>query len=312
MAISDTPYIDTISEGQLNVVSPSNEEQFIALKQLPFHDSDLSCCRVPEDSESPEPPAVQCQHMKSVTFSEHVRIMETDHIHDMTPTERAARWFTRDDFWVIKMDVMDHVKVGRHFGWESFSHAERTFINAEGAVAIITMRGIRSEASSRQRRYDQQETTRAVLNEQILQRTEGTSHLPEVIAMLYNLMSYSCQQRALEIGFKDALCVYGTEEDYQRSEHTKNVLCEPVPMDSDMLCIEDSFVDHLAQQGHRDATISIEDWLFERYQRGQQLAQMRLCFENLTATSSKKRSRRCIADLVPELEDSEDSMFQTT
>jgi hypothetical protein len=307
MAVSDFPSVDTVSGRSLNVI-PSSMEQFTTIKQLACLDCDMSCCG--SSAQSPVP-VVQCQHRKSVTFSDDIKVAETENIHDMTIEEKAARWFTRDDFWMIKMDVMDHIKVGRHFGWKSSSHAERTFINSNGDVAILTMRGIRSEASSRQRRYDQQETTRAVLNEQMLQRIEGTSYLPEVIAMLYNLMSFSCQQRALEIGIKDALCVYGREEYYQHKHFTKNALCQPVPMDSDMLCVEESFVDRLAQQGQSNATISIEDWLFERYQRGQQLAQMCLCVDNLTATVPKKRTKRYTVDIVPVLEDREDIVFQT-
>ncbi|KAG7361561.1 hypothetical protein IV203_036662 [Nitzschia inconspicua] len=243
----------------------------------------------------------------TVTFSDHVEVMETDHIHDMSTEERADRWFTRDDFWFIKMDVLDHVKVGRFFGWELSDHNERTFVNSEGNVAVITMRGIRSEASSRQRRHDQQEATRAVLNEQMLQRNEGTVHMPEIIAMLYNLMSFSCQQRALEMGFQDARCVYGTEQEYQLLEETKNVLCEPMPRDSDVLCVEERFVEQLTKRGLCDASSSIEDWLFERYQRGQLVANMRLCFDKKIPPA---RAKSCVGDHVPVLDNCEESILQ--
>lgn len=257
---------------------------------------------------SPQSP-IKRRPKKTVTFSDQIKVVETDHFHDMSPEERAVRWFTRDDFWWIKMDVLDHMKVGRHFGWESSSHAERTFINAEGNVAVVTMRGIRSEASSRQRRHDQQETTRAVLNEQMLQRSEVAStsrNLPEVTAMLYNLLSFSCQQRALETGFRDAMSVYGNEKDYQSLPDTKNVLCESMPMDADMLCVEESFVRHLAERGLQEAGNSLEDWLFERYQRGQQLAQKRACFDQVVALKGKS----CATDHVPTIDKQDDAMLQ--
>jgi hypothetical protein len=275
------------------IVSPSTEQQqqqqYLKITKTPMM-SDPDQCRVKSQK------LYRCRKTV-VTFSDDVVVNETEHFRDMSPEERAARWFTRDDFWFIKMDVLDHMKVGRHFGWEAIHHGERAFINSNGDVAVVTMRGIRSETSSRQRRYDQQETTRAVLNEQMLQRTEGMSPLPDVIAMLYNLMSFSCQQRALEMGHKDAVCVYGDPENYQKLEGIKNVLCEPMPMDSDMLCVEESFVQHLAQRGLCSAANSIEDWLFERYQKGQQLAQLRPSFD-----TANPRTKSCVKDHVPTME----------
>lgn len=267
-----------------------------------------TCLDVSTQKSFPQSPTKQSTK-KMVTFSDLIEVVETEHFRDMSPKERAVRWFTRDDFWWIKMDVLDHMKVGRHFGWDSSSHAERTFINAEGNIAVVTMRGIRSEASSRQRRHDQQETSRAVLNEQMLQRSEGittTRHLPEVTAMLYNLLSFSCQQRALEMGFKDAMSVYGSEKDYQILPDTKNVLCEPMPMDADMLCVEESFVRHLAERGLKEAGNSLEDWLFERYQRGQQLAQKRACSDQVIAI----RAKSCATDHVSAIDKQEDAMLQ--
>lgn len=276
-------------------------------REHPCH-NDSPCCVSAKFPSATTATAVR--HGKTVAFCDDVKVVETKHVRDMTPEERADRWFTRDDFLMIKLDVLDHVRVGRHFGWESSSHAERTFVNANGDVAVVTMRGIRSEASSRQRRFDQQETTRAVLNEQMLQRSEGgATHLPEVIAMLYNLMSHSGQQRALEVGTKDALCVYGTEGDYQRMELTKNVLCESMPMDSDMLCVEESFAEELAQRWLCDSnTNSIEDWLFERYERGQQLADLRLSIVG----KATKRNKPCKTDHVPGLGNGgEDALLRT-
>jgi hypothetical protein len=216
---------------------------------------------------------------RQVTFSSDVSTIETEHLNGISPEEKAKRWLCGEDYFRTKIDLLDHLKIGKHFGWNStngqYYGGERSFINTNGEVAIITMRGIRSESESRQRRHDQQETTNVVLNEQLLQRSEGmtsAAYSSEVIAMLYHLMSFSNQKQALERGLYDALCVYGTNDNY-RKLGTKYVLFENENlMESETMLVDEGVLRRVMDQGNCNGAVSVEDWLFERYQRGQRIA----------------------------------------
>ena len=140
------------------------------------------------------------------------------------------------------------------------------------------MRGIKSEWESRQRRQDQREATDVVMNEQLLQQSEeatmaSRAKCPEVIAMLYHLLSFSNQRRALERGLYDAAAVYGSNTEYQMLGATKNALFESHHgRDSESMLVDEGIMKSLMAKENCSGHASVEDWLFERYQKGQRVA----------------------------------------
>ncbi|KAL3904550.1 MAG: hypothetical protein SGARI_004878, partial [Bacillariaceae sp.] len=223
---------------------------------------------------------------RRVTFSDNVSSVETEHVNDISCEDQAKRWLCLEDFYRTKMDVLDHLKICKHFGWPCCG--ERTFVSINGETATISMRGIRSDLESQKRRQDQQATTKVVLNEQLLQRSEGVTgavYSPEVIAMLYHLLSFSNQRQALERGLYDAVCVYGNSQNYHTLGAKHALFEEGQSMESDTMQVDEGLLRQLMAREHcHGHATSVEDWLFERYQRGQRVATA-YCEEGVPAGS---------------------------
>ena len=145
-------------------------------------------------------------------------------------------------------------------------------------IMFLLLEGSDRKKAQEERRQNQHQTVQAVLNEQFLQRSEGFRLYPELIAMMYNVLSYPCQQRAFEVGMNDSLFVYGSYDQYKDNPSCENVLYEDMPMDSDVFYVKENIVQHLVPQGHsikNDGNTSVEDWLLERFQKGERLSNFR-------------------------------------
>jgi hypothetical protein len=214
---------------------------------------------------------------KSVRFSLCIEIAYVKHLNDFCPNEKDEIWYSKHDYHRIKQEILYQIQ---------FREKNGIPMNDSGHEAIFTLRGLESTLGIGQRRQNQRESVVAVLNEQVLQRSEGRGQFPDVIAMLYNVLSFPCQQKAWEMGVTDAIYVYGTGEEC-RALGCKNALCERMPMDTDTVYVVDTVMQQLlGQQGQQccmskpTAFTSIEDWLFDRYQRGGRLANFQRYYFN--------------------------------
>jgi hypothetical protein len=235
------------------------------------------------------------QQRKSVSFNESVDVLEITHLNDIEDEEKEQIWLSKDDYARIKAEIYYHLRRGG----TRINSRRRESSDALIDSSSFTFRGLETKLLQQQRRSNQREATDAVLNEQLFQRTEK-SNLPEVIAMLYNVLSFPCQQHAFEVGVDDAKAVYsnnsnndvdekmdgaGTGTDVTVSRATPKMLFECMPVDSEIAYAGDSIVERLAQEeasycnrigvdaGSPLATIaSVEDWLVERFQMGKLLA----------------------------------------
>eukprot|EP00539_Tryblionella_compressa_P011636 CAMPEP_0178810118 /NCGR_PEP_ID=MMETSP0745-20121128/18494_1 /TAXON_ID=913974 /ORGANISM="Nitzschia punctata, Strain CCMP561" /LENGTH=333 /DNA_ID=CAMNT_0020470567 /DNA_START=116 /DNA_END=1117 /DNA_ORIENTATION=- len=278
-------------------------------------DEDLQMmgCGHPRTHRSPLSPHHQ-QHqisqkddkIKRVRFSPCLHVREIEHINDFSVKDMVDRWYVKEDIQRIKKDNLFHIKLGSHYNFCSSTNDANNLNNKwflNHGNDQITFRGLRSKMEHEQRRQNQQEAIHAVLNEQLLQRVEGGTHnlLPELTAMLYNVLSFPCQQTAFQAGVCDALAVYGTVEEYQRRTECQNPLFETMPMEScsDFFLVEDSIVKHVHQESRSnrrsngnttdkddyEMVPSVEDWLFERFQRGEQLANFHQQRESISCTT---------------------------
>lgn len=195
--------------------------------------------------------------------------MEVKHLNDFHSEEKDQVWLSKKEYLRIKAEIYFYLRKNDDDVFDTVS---------------FTFRGLETKTLQEQRRNNQREARQAVLNEQLFQRTEK-SHLPEVIAMLYNVLSFPCQQQAFEAGVEDAKAVYNSCDDNTESNYstelrsTPQMLCESMPMDSEFVYAGDSIVERLAQEeasingGRTSAVPSVEDWLVDRFQKGELLAQ---------------------------------------
>jgi hypothetical protein len=229
----------------------------------------------PESAQQRKGLTLEKQVVKKVQFSSNIEIIEIEHVNDMSIEETELRWISKTEFRRIKKDILFHIDLGQRYGVLCDNNNDSLFNHDH---IIFTLRGIRSKNAQEERRQDQHQTVQAVLNEQFLQRSEGFRQNPDLIAMMYNVLSYPCQQRAFEIGMNDSLYVYGSYDQYKDNPNCKNVLYEDMPMDSDVFYVKDNIVHQLVPQGQRmngGGNASVEDWLLERFQKGERMSNFR-------------------------------------
>ena len=110
--------------------------------------ADRYCCKVSATTSSKS----QIPKKRRVTFSDKVFSIDTEHVNDISPEEKAKRWLCGEDYFRTKIDLIDHINIGKHFGWHNanghYCCGERTFVNINGETATVTMRGIRSDLES--------------------------------------------------------------------------------------------------------------------------------------------------------------------
>jgi len=185
---------------------------------------------------------------KCVRFDSYVNVAETLHIDDFEPEEIDTYWLTKDDYGAIKAGA-------------------RLTVNFKVRYGIIDddvefcSRGLETKEDIHKRRRNQREAVESVLNEQCLQRAEG-SDLPELIALLYGVFSFPCHQDAHEKGVRDAMDVH---EDYESCEFPQ------IPENDN---VAENVIERLAVEEKitgLEAFSSIEEWLIERFEKGQRL-----------------------------------------
>jgi hypothetical protein len=254
------------------------------------------------------------QPKRRVSFNPSLDVVEVKHLNDFEAEERDRVWLSKLDYARIRAEIRFYLRRGRRVlssprsseedseeedvsnGCYSRSSSNDSDDDVAAAVTDadtpgFTFRGLETKAVQESRRLTQREARNAVLNEQLYQRAEG-SHLPEVIAMLYNVLSFPCQQEAFEVGVEDAVAVYhssdgmagaaGVDGTTASTRATPKMLCERMPTDSDFVYAGETIVERLALEGTTTtnrfgervvAIPSVEDWLFERFQKGEILAQ---------------------------------------
>jgi hypothetical protein len=247
-------------------------------------------------------PRHQPQQRKNVSFNPSVDILEVKHLNDFDMEEKEQIWLSKEDYARIKAEIYFHLRRG-------VPSASQTQISDNNLIDTrnFTFRGLETKPLQEQRRHNQREARNAVLNEQLFQRTEK-SHLPEVIAMLYNVLSFPCQQHAFEVGVEDAKAVYSSsshddimadadDDDATESRATPQILFECMPMDFEIAYAGDSILDRLASEeassrnGCALATVeSVEDWLVERFQMGKLLARHLLRIRQRNTNLSERLS----------------------
>lgn len=132
------------------------------------------------------------KHQKEVSFNEVVKAKKTIHISNFSTDEIDNCWYTENDFEVMKRDVRFEVNL-----------LENECIKDEGECEQGEMRhstrGLQmfTKAGSKLRRECKRFSRNVVIEEQELQREEGSNDA-EYIAEIYAMATKSARRLALE------------------------------------------------------------------------------------------------------------------
>lgn len=194
-------------------------------------------------------------HEKRISFNSCVDFVEVPHLNEFSPEDIDAIWISQKEYTNIKMAVKQSVIFKVKYG----------IIDDD---LEFCARGLETKDDTVQRRLNQKEAVASVLNEQYLQRMEtSVSDMPELIAMLYSVFSYPCQQRAHTLALRDAVDV----DETHYGGH-----CE-VPFESEMPYPGDSVLQRIAEEEQislEETFSSIEQWLVERFEKGERFAEV--------------------------------------
>jgi hypothetical protein len=204
-----------------------------------------SCLSVDDEKTASGPLSEKC-----VSFSSRIDVVEIGRVDDYSPEEIEGLWLSKKDHDRIRTDAKQSVNFMVKYGIidDDLEFSARGLENEEGRV---------------QRRRDHKEAIDSVLNEQYLQRSEG-SNLPELIAMLYSVLSFPCQQHAHILAIRDALDV----DETHYGGH-----CE-IPFESEIPFAGESVLQLLAEEEKisiEETFSSIEEWLVERFEKAERL-----------------------------------------
>lgn len=128
------------------------------------------------------------QH-KTVSFHEVVKAKKTIHISDFSAEEIRSCWYKDEDYEVMKRDVRFEVNL-----------LENDCLVENQSVMTRTARGLgifSSSTAGRIRRETKRRACNAVLEEQRLQREEG-SYDPEFIAEIYSILTKTASNIAID------------------------------------------------------------------------------------------------------------------
>lgn len=126
---------------------------------------------------------------KSVSFNQVVRAKRTIHISDFTAEEIRSCWYKGQEYEVMKQDLRFEVKL-----------LENDCFIENPSRMTHTSRGLEffsSTMNGRARRETKRHARNAVLEEQRLQREEG-SYDPEFIADIYSAVTKAANQLAIQ------------------------------------------------------------------------------------------------------------------
>ena len=247
----------------------------------------------------------QQRRPRHVSFN---HVLETVHIqpvHELNEDDRSAMFLTRKDYQRIRQELKDGVRV-RMINHNQRRHRRRqenqtvTDDPLDGEHFDFSMRGLETKSAQDRRRSNQRQARMAVFNEQALQKSQNES-IPEVIAMLYNVLTLPSQQHALKLAIEDAASVirhsgktehdvkkkifstqtskcdnqvlYGDElscrQDYEASSSSSSSSDDGADSDDSLMLCEDVVI-QLAKR--HNPHISVEDWLVGRFTYGQLMA----------------------------------------
>jgi hypothetical protein len=187
---------------------------------------------------------------KYVSFSSWVDVVEIGRVDDYSPEEIEELWLSKKDHERIRMEARQSVNFMVRYG----------IIDDD---LEFCARGLEAEEDKEQRRRNHKEAIDSVLNEQYLQRAEG-SNVPELIAMLYSVLSFPCQQQAHILAIRDALDV----DETHYGGH-----CE-IHFESEIPFAGESVLQLLAEEDKisiEETFSSIEEWLVERFEKAERL-----------------------------------------
>ncbi len=130
---------------------------------------------------------------RSVSFDERVRAKKTTHIADFSEEEKKAYWYSEEDFLRMKQDVRFEVNL-----------LENQCLERD--TASYCRRGLEYYTSlgSNRRSSNKRKSRNVVLEEQALQRNEGSNDL-EYIAEIYAAVVAASRLHALELARQDRL-----------------------------------------------------------------------------------------------------------
>lgn len=123
---------------------------------------------------------------KTVTFKETATARTTTHINDYTAKEIRACWYSDSERSAIRKQVVAEAAAAAD---------DESKVCPRGLEALVG-------SSAEQRREAKFTAMLAVLQEQELQRDEG-SYDPEYIALAYKQCTACCRESALILGFND-------------------------------------------------------------------------------------------------------------
>jgi hypothetical protein len=188
---------------------------------------------------------------RRVSFSPWVDSVQVEHVSDLSPETVRELWYSKDEFAEIKSNMK-----------QSINFMVRYRIIDDDVQ--FCSRGLETRQDVIRRRENQKEAIDSVMNEQHLQRVEGGS-LPELIAILYSVFSFPCQQQAHSVALRDALDVDQSRE----IDH-----CD-VTLDPEIPCPGEGVLQLLACEGRLSEDLSsIEEWLVERFEKAQRLVSL--------------------------------------
>ena len=130
------------------------------------------------------------QH-KTVSFHEVVKAKKTIHISDFSAEEIRSCWYKDEDYEVMKRDVRFEVNL-----------LENDCLVENQSMMTRTARGLEiySSTAGQVRREIKRRARNAVLEEQRLQREEG-SYDPEFIAEIYSMLTKNASQNAIAAAY---------------------------------------------------------------------------------------------------------------
>jgi hypothetical protein len=209
---------------------------------------DSSCISCSDDEKAASGPLTG----RRVSFSPWVDFVQVEHFSDLSPEEGQQIWYSKQEFTEIKSNMKQSINFMIRYG----------IIDDD---VEFCSRGLENREDKLWRRENQKEAVDSVMNEQYLQRAEGGS-LPELIAMLYSVFSFPCQQQAHNTALSDA----------HNSDQTQPIDPQEVSLDSEMPIPGEGVLQLLADEGRTGEDLgSIEEWLVERFEKAERLVSSR-------------------------------------
>jgi hypothetical protein len=189
---------------------------------------------------------------KCVSFNDTISAIPVTHINDYTQEDIDDTWYQKEDWKNMRKGMKQSIKFMVKYG---IVDDDLEFCS----------RGLETRADTIQRRQNKNEAFAAVMNEQHLQRIED-SDLSELIAMLYSVYTFPCQQTAYMQGVRDAQDV-----------HMDYFDLDEIPSEFDLTYGGESVLERMASEERisgEETFSSIEEWLIERFEKGQRLARL--------------------------------------